>query len=63
MFDFVSNQVLRIILEIGMAIFTGILGFLGGIEYNKKTNKIGNISNSNIRNIKQENKWYVRFKK
>lgn len=56
MFDFVSNQVLRIILEIGMAIFTGILGFLGGIEYNKKTNKIGNISNSNIRNIKQENK-------
>ena len=32
MFDFVDNQVIRIILEVGMAIFTGVLGFLGGIK-------------------------------
>lgn len=56
MFDFVDNQIIRIILELGMAIFTGILGFLGGIKYTKKQNKIGNISNSKIDNIKQENK-------
>ena len=55
MFDFVDNQIIRIILELGMAIFTGILGFLGGIKYTKKQNKIGNISNSKIDNIKQEN--------
>ena len=56
MFDFIDNQITRIILELGMAILTGILGFLGGIEYTKKINKIGNISDSKIRNIKQENK-------
>lgn len=56
MFDFVDNQVLRIILELGLALFTAILGFLGGINYSKKTNKIGNISDSTIGNIKQENK-------
>lgn len=56
MFDFVDNPMIRIVLEIGMAIFTGILGFLGGINYTKKQNRIGNISNSNIENIKQENK-------
>ncbi len=55
MFDFVDNQIIRIILELGTAIFTGILGFLGGIKYTKKQNKIGNISNSKIDNIKQEN--------
>lgn len=55
MFDFVDNQIIRIILELGMAIFTGILGFLGGIKYTKNQNKIGNISNSKIDNIKQEN--------
>lgn len=54
MFDFVDNQVIRIILEVGMAIFTGALGFLGGIKYTNKKNKIRNISNSNIGNIKQE---------
>lgn len=54
MFDFVDNQIVRIILELGMAIFTGILGFLGGIKYTDKKNKMGNISNSNIGNIKQE---------
>lgn len=54
MFDFVDNQIVRIILEVGMAIFTGILGFLGGIKYTNRKNKIGNISNSNIGNIKQE---------
>jgi hypothetical protein len=54
MFDFVDNQIVRIILELGMAIFTGILGFLGGIKYTNKKNKMGNISNSNIGNIKQE---------
>lgn len=56
MFDFVDNQVLRIILELGLAIFTAILGFLGGMNYSKKTNKINNISNSKIENINQENK-------
>lgn len=56
MFDFVDNQIMRIILELGMAIFTGIIGFLGGIKYTKKQNKIGDISNSKIENIKQENK-------
>lgn len=55
MFDFVDNQIIRIILELGMAIFTGILGFLGGIKYTKKQNEIGDISNSKIDNIKQEN--------
>ena len=39
-----------------MAIFTGILGFLGGIKYTKKQNKIGNIKNSNQNIIEQENK-------
>ena len=56
MFDFVDNQVIRIILELGLAIFTEILGFLGGIQYTKKINNIGNISNSKIGDIKQENK-------
>lgn len=56
MFDFVDNQVIRIILELGLAIFTAVLGFLGGIHYTKKTNNIGDISNSHIGNIKQENK-------
>ena len=28
MFDFVDNQIVRIILEIAMAIITGIFGFL-----------------------------------
>ncbi len=56
MFDFIDNQMVRIVLELGLAIFTTILGFLGGIEYTKKINKIGNISDSKIRNIKQENK-------
>ena len=54
MFDFVDNQVIRIILEVGMAILTGVLGFFGGIKYANKKNKIGKISNSNIENIKQE---------
>ena len=56
MFDFVENQTLRIILEISMAVFTGILGFLGGVKYTKKQNKIGNIKNSNLNVIQQENK-------
>ena len=56
MFDFVDNQVIRIILELGLAIFTAVLGFLGGMHYTKKTNNIGDISSSNIGNIKQENK-------
>ena len=51
MFDFVDNQIMRIILELVMAIFTGIIGFLGGIKYTKKQNKIGDISNSKIENI------------
>ena len=54
MFDFIDNQVFRIILEISMAIFTGILGFLGGMKYTKKQNKIGNINNSNQNYIHQE---------
>lgn len=56
MFDFIDNQVIRIILELGLAIFTAILGFLGGMHYTKKSNSIGKISNSKIRDIKQENK-------
>lgn len=56
MFDFVDNQVIRIILEIVMSIFTGVLGFLGGIQYTKKCNSIDNIKNSKIRDIRQENK-------
>lgn len=56
MFDFVDNQIMKILLEVVMALFTGILGFLGGMKYTNKKNKIGNISNSNIENIKQEMK-------
>ena len=56
MFDFIDNQVIRIILEISMSIFTAILGFLGGMQYTKKCNSIGKIKNSKIRDIKQENK-------
>lgn len=56
MFDFVDNQIIRILLEVVMALFTGILGFLGGIKYTNKKNKLGNISNSNIGSIKQEMK-------
>ena len=56
LFYFVESQILRIVLEISMAIFTGILGFLGGIKYTKKQNKIGNIKNSNQNIIEQENK-------
>lgn len=56
MFDFIDNQAIRIILEISMSIFTGILGFIGGVQYTKKINKIGNIKNSKIRDINQENK-------
>lgn len=54
MFDFIDNQILRIILEIAMALVSGILGFLGGMKYTSKKNKIGNITNSNVREIKQE---------
>lgn len=56
MFDFVDNQVVRIVLEFTFSIITGILGFISGIQYTKKQNKIGNIKNSKIRDIKQENK-------
>lgn len=56
MFEFVDNQIIRIILEVGLAMFTGILGFFGGIAYNKKQNIIGDIKNSTIRDINQENK-------
>ena len=56
MFDFVDNQIVRIILEITMSTFTGISDFLGGIQYTKKYNSISNIKNSKIENIKQENK-------
>ena len=56
MFDFVDNQIIRIVLEIIMALFTGILGFLGGIKYTKKQNNIGNIKGSIINKINQENK-------
>lgn len=54
MFDFVDNQIIRILLEVVMALFTGILGFLGGIKYTNKKNNMRNILNSNIRTIKQE---------
>ena len=58
MFEFVSNQWLRIVLEIILAVFTGLLGFLGGINYNKikKKNNINKIKNSNINNINQSNR-------
>ncbi len=56
MFDFIDNQTIRTILEITIAIFTGILGFIGGVQYTKKTNKISNIKDSTIRDINQENK-------
>lgn len=56
MFDFVNNQGIRIILELGFAIFTAVLGFLGGIHYTQKINQVGDISNSKIRDINQENK-------
>ncbi len=56
MFEFIDNQLIRTIVELGFAILTAILGFLGGIKYEKNVNKIGNINNSSIRDIKQENK-------
>lgn len=56
MFDFVDNQVVRIILEIAMEIITGIFGFLGGVQYSKKKNIIKNVNNSNINQINQVNK-------
>lgn len=56
MFDFVENQIIRIVLEV----FALIVSFLGGIKYEKhirkKQNKIGNINHSNINSISQENK-------
>lgn len=56
MFDFVDNQVIKIMLELIVWIISTILGFLGGVNYTKKTNNIGNIYSSNIGDIKQENK-------
>ncbi len=56
MFDFVNNQVIKIILELAMAIISAILGFLGGVNYTKKINKVGNIYGSIVGDIKQENK-------
>ena len=56
MFDFVDNQIIRILLEVIMALFTGVLGFFGGMKYTNKKNKIGNILNSDIGSIKEEMK-------
>ena len=56
MFEFIDNQLIRIIVELGFSILTAILGFLGGIKYEKNVNKIGNIDKSTIGDIKQENK-------
>ena len=56
MFEFVDNQFLRIILEITAILISGLFGFLGGIKYSKKINKIGSIKNSLINSINQENK-------
>lgn len=56
MFDFVDNQSLRIILELVAILISGIFGFLGGMKYSKKSNRIGNIKNSTIKDINQRNK-------
>lgn len=56
MFDYIDNTIVRTILEVASYLVTAILGFFGGISYSKKVNRIGNINNSNIESIKQENK-------
>lgn len=56
MFEFVDNQVVRIILEIVMALFTGIIGFFSGINYSNKKNNIKTIKNSIVNGISQVNK-------
>ena len=56
MFDFVDNQVLRIILELVVWLIGLVIGFFSGIKYSNKKNKVGNISNSNIGILNQGNK-------
>ncbi|MBR2247779.1 MAG: hypothetical protein IKG58_03280 [Bacilli bacterium] len=55
MFDFIDNNIIKILVEIFMDIFMIILGFFSGIKYSKRNNRIGNIKRSDNNIINQEN--------
>lgn len=64
MFDFVSNETLKIILVVGSYLLTTIAGFWGGVKYTKikykhlSKYKIGKINKSKIETLHQGDDIY-----